>query len=162
MGISGRDGTIFRYKWNGTNGTSTFTISDSEINDIAITNGVISVNGVKQSPTVSGAAGKTDTGHVYVGRTVSNDYASRCAYGWWAYVVLYGKDGEELLNYIPVKRVADDAVGFYDSVKKSFVPSYGSVPFTAGTVTNETPIVAVNSRSAAFTAKIPGLIVVVK
>ena len=163
MGISGRDGTIFRYKWNGTNGTSTFTISDSEINDIAITNGVISVNGVKQSPTVSGAAGKTDTGHVYVGRTVSNDYASRCAYGWWAYVVLYGKDGEELLNYIPVKRVADDAVGFYDSVKKSFVPSYDSVPFTAGTVTNETPIVAVNSRSAAFTvATIPGIMVIVK
>ena len=100
---------------------------------------------------------------MYIGRTVSNDYANRYAYGWWSYVVLYDADGEALLDCIPAKRVADNEVGFYDRVKKSFVPSSGTDSFIAGTVTNETPTVAVNSCSTAFTVTtIPGIMVIVK
>ena len=158
------NGTTLRYKWNGNNGSSTFTISNSEINDIAFTNGIININGTVQAPTVSGAAGGNgnENGYIRIGRTFNNDYADRYAYGWWSYVVFYGADGEILLDYIPAKRVADNEVGFYDRVKKSFVPSSGTDTFIAGTVTNETPTVAVNSCSAAFKASTPGFIVIVE
>jgi hypothetical protein len=80
-------------------------------------------------------------------------------YGWWSHVSLDDEDGNRILDYIPAQRVSDNKVGFYDRATKSFVTSSGTGNFTAGTVTNDTPVSVANSCSATFVANIPGLII---
>jgi hypothetical protein len=77
-------------------------------------------------------------------------------------VSLDDASGNRILDYIPVQRVSDGKVGFYDRVTLSFVTSSGTDDFTAGTVTDNTPVMAVNSVSAPLqVTSFPGLIIVV-
>ena len=73
------------------------------------------------------------------------------------------KDGYKILDYVPVQRVADGKVGFYDRATLSFVTSTGTGNFTAGTVTDDTPVTAVNAVSPPYKVSgIPGLLIIVK
>ena len=70
--------------------------------------------------------------------------------------------GNRILDYIPVQRVSDGKVGFYDRATLSFVTSSGTDDFTAGTVTDNTPVTAVNSVSAPLqVTKVPGFIITI-
>ena len=61
------------------------------------------------------------------------------------------------------QRASDNTVGFYDRATLTFMPSSGSTAFNAGTVTNDTPVVAVNASSAAWeVTDIQGLIILFK
>ena len=80
--------------------------------------------------------------------------------GWWSHVSFDDGEGNRILDYVPVQRVADGKVGFYDRVASTFVASSGAGDFTAGAVADETPTAAVNSCSAALTVKtIAGLVI---
>ena len=72
------------------------------------------------------------------------------------------KDDNAIFDAIPVLRASDNTVGFYDRATLTFMPSSGSTAFTAGTVTNDTPVVAVNGVSEPFTTKFSGLIIMFK
>ena len=60
------------------------------------------------------------------------------------------------------QRASDNTVGFYDRATLTFMPSSGSTAFNAGTVTNDTPVVAVNGVSEPFTPEFSGLIIIFK
>jgi hypothetical protein len=90
-------------------------------------------------------------------------YTTYSLYGWWSHVSFDDKDGYKILDYVPVQRVADGKVGFYDRATLSFVTSTGTGNFTAGTVTDDTPVTAVNAVSPPYKVSgIPGLLIIVK
>lgn len=149
------------------NGTDRPSVNTDSINEVAFTNSIVMVNGtminkMSTSKLALGGSGKAIT----IGTTtdvVGGNYPNRFLYGWWSHVSFYDVDDNTLLDYIPVQRVSDSKVGFYDRATKSFVTSSGTGNFTAGTVTNETPVVAVNASSSAWKVDgIQGLIILFK
>ena len=113
--------------WTGKN----ITDYSSKINDIAVTNTVLTVDGeLKYSGLVTspiGTAGDLTKRTMTVG--CINGFAQRYAKGYWSYLQLDNSDGSLMLDYIPVQRVSDDKVGFYDRVTHTFVMPSGT--FTA-------------------------------
>ena len=169
--VIGMNGTnLDSWFWVGYNirsGTDTRpSVSTNSINEVAFTNKVITVNDTKVYSVSSvrslGGSGKAIT----IGTTtdvVGGNNPSRFLYGWWSHVSFYDVDDNTLLDYIPVQRVSDSKVGFYDRATKSFVTSSGTGSFTAGTVTNDTPVVSVNASSSAWKVDgIQGLIILFK
>ncbi|MBO6121452.1 MAG: hypothetical protein J6Q49_06290 [Kiritimatiellae bacterium] len=149
------------------NGTDRPSVNTDSINEVAFTNSIVMVNGtminkMSTSKLALGGSGKAIT----IGTTtdvVGGNNPNRFLYGWWSHVSFYDVDDNTLLDYIPVQRVSDSKVGFYDRATKSFVTSSGTGNFTAGTVTNETPVVAVNASSSAWKVDgIQGLIILFK
>ena len=67
---------------------------------------------------------------IYVG--TSTVIPDRQAYGWWYYVQMWDLNGEPLIDYVPAKRVADGAVGFYDRVSGQLIVSDAGGVFTPG------------------------------
>ena len=148
------------------------------INEYVFTNRVFSLNGNVNTAKLSGKESvpwpsvepmaTNMTYNVYLGRCGHNKDATNAnscyaIFGWWSHVSLEDADGNNLIDYIPVQRVSDNKVGFYDRASLSFVTSSGSGTFTAGNVTNDTPVVAVNASSAAWeVTDIQGLIIIFK
>jgi hypothetical protein len=138
-------------------------VSTSEINEAAFTNRVFSLGGVafKTGLPVGAVAKVTDAysgANMYLGRGAKT---ASYMYGWWSHVSFDDASGNRILDYIPVQRVSDGKVGFYDRATFSFVTSSGTGDFTVGTVTDNTPVTAVNSVSAPLqVTSIPGLIIV--
>ena len=136
------------------NGTDRPSVNTNSINEVAFTNSIVMVNGtminkMSTSKLPLGGSGRAIT----IGTTtdvVGGSFPNRFLYGWWSHVSFYDVDDNTLLDYIPVKRVSDGKVGFYDRASLSFVASSGTGSFTAGTVTNDTPVVSVNASSAAW------------
>ena len=148
------------------NGSDRPSVNTNSINEVAFTNKVITVNDTTVYSVSSvrslGSSGKAIT----IGTTtdvVGGNNPNRFLYGWWSHVSFYDVDDNTLLDYIPVQRVSDAKVGFYDRASLSFVTSSGTGDFTAGNVTNDTPVVAVNASSAAWeVTDIQGLIIFVE
>ena len=114
-------------------------ISINSINDVAFINGVFTVNGVRvNSESLEGPAGESEA-DMFLG-TWAVTY--RFLYGWWSYARFDDAQGNAILDYIPVQRIADDAMGFYDRATGKFVLSTGGGAFTAGTVTNSLAAIA--------------------
>ena len=146
-------------------GTARPTVSTEQINEYAYTNRVFTLDGtVFKSGLAAGAVGTTANamylGTAYIVKTPGYSKGTRYLRGWWSHVSFDDADGNRILDYIPVQRVSDNKVGFYDRATLSFVASSGTGNFTAGTVTDDTPVTAVNSVSAALqVASIPGFII---
>ena len=81
-------------------------------------------------------------------------------YGWWSHVSFDDASGERIIDYVPVKRAWDDAVGFFDRVSGKFVTSTGSDGFMAGPVREGPPIVCIKGADTFRVATIPGLIII--
>ena len=148
----------FRFLWRGENYDKGDNKVDTDtINEYAFTNSVCTLNGTIQQTGLTAGAISTNGHSVFLGRC---SYTTYSLYGWWSHVSFDDKDGNRILDYIPVQRASDGKIGFYDRATKSFVTSSGTGNFTAGTAVDDTPVVAVNSRSPALAVKtIPGLVI---
>ncbi len=114
------------------------TVSGERINHYAFTNTVFTVDGTayKTGLAANAAVGKTGLdmclGTAYSTQNGTST-ATRYLRGMWSYVQFDGQDGSLSLDYVPVKRVSDGKVGFWDRATKTFVTSSGSKDFEAGT-----------------------------
>ena len=134
----------------------------SLINEIAFTNGVFTLNGEIVNPDIgTGLPVGTKGRQMDVG-TASHYQNSNAMYGWWSHVSFDDADGNRILDYIPVKRTVDDAVGFWDRVTKRFVTSFGSGGFTAGSVKDEPPVLFTTAAGTFRVSTIPGIMIIVK
>ena len=155
------------YRGDKFKGAARPTVSTERINEYAYTNKVATLDGtVFKSGLEAGAVGTTGydmyLGTAYVVKTSGYTAGTRYLRGRWSHVSFDDADGNRILDYIPVQRVSDGKVGFYDRATLSFVTSFGKDSFSAGTVTNDTPVTAVNSVSSALRVCYPGLIISVK
>ena len=152
--------TVWMYRGYYDNKNKPSAKTDS-INEYAFTNGVFTLNGTiiannlnnQAPPNHPNAVSTNETYNINIGR--SPNAATGMAFGWWSHVSFDDASGNRILDYIPVQRVSDGKVGFYDRATLTFVTSSGTDDFTAGTVTNDTPVVAVNASSA--TCKVTGI-----
>jgi len=94
--------------------------------------------------------------------TAYNYRNSNAMFGWWSHVSFDSADGGLILDYIPVKRASDDAVGFWDRVTKKFLTSFGTGGFMAGSLKDEPPVVFVRSSRVFTVTTIPGIMIVIK
>ena len=134
----------------------------SLINEIAFTNGVFTLDGEVVNSTIgTGLSVGTQGRQMNIG-TASHYQNSNALYGWWSHVSFDGADGGRILDYIPVKRASDDAVGFWDRVTKRFMASSGTGGFTAGSLKDEPSVVFVRSSRVFTVTTIPGLMIVIK
>ena len=118
-------------------GTSRPGVSTTSINDCAFTNRVVTINGVNlKTDLAAGSVGYTGY-NMLVGAAIAYGTTYRRHNGWWSYVRFDDADGNALVDYIPVQRVADGKVGFYDRATGRFVGNSGTGAFGAGTVTND-------------------------
>ena len=134
----------------------------SKINEIAFTNGVFTLDGeIVNSDIGTGLPVGTKGRQMDIG-TASHYQNSNAMYGWWSHVSFDGADGGRILDYIPVKRASDDAVGFWDRVTKRFMTSFGTGGFTAGTLKDEPSFVFVRSSRVFTVTTLPGVMIVIK
>ena len=137
----------------------------NELNEVAFTNQTFTLNGetIRNHNLPAGSVG-TSTTNLFIGKCGRGLYVNnRYFYGHWSHVSFDDKDGYKILDYVPVQRVADGKVGVYDRATLSFVTSTGTGNFTAGTVTDDTHVVAVNAVSPPYKVSgIPGLLIIVK
>ena len=132
----------------------------SKINEFAFTNGVCTVNGgVVNSSLGAGLAVGTQDKPITIGAS-NADRGTQAIYGWWSHVSFDDASGERIIDYVPVKRAWDDAVGFFDRVTGKFVTSTGSDGFMAGPVREGPPIVCIKGADTFRVATIPGLIII--
>ena len=142
------------------------TVSTTQINEYAYTNTVFTVDGVTyETGLADNAPVGTTTTNLYLGtahivRTSGYTSGTRYLRGWWSHVSFDDASGNKILDYIPVQRVSDNKVGFYDRATLSFVTSSGTGNFTAETGTDDTAVTAINSVSAALqVTSVPGFII---
>ena len=134
----------------------------SLINEIAFTNGVFTLDGEIISSNIGvGQPVGTQGREMSIG-TAFNYRNSNAMYGWWSHVSFDGADGGRILDYVPVKRASDDAVGFWDRVTKRFMARSGTGGFTAGALKDEPPVVFVRSSRVFTVTTIPGVMIVIK
>ena len=157
---NGKELHHFRFFWRG----KSYDKGDNRVNidglnEYAFTNRVCTLNGVIQQSELSAGAISTNNHNVFLGKC---SYTTYSLYGWWSHVSLDDASGNRILDYIPVQRVSDGKVGFYDRATLSFVTSSGTGDFTAGTVTDNTPVMAVNSVSVPLqVTSFPGLSIII-
>ena len=154
----GKDLHRFRFIWRGVSfDKGDNRVETGKINEYAFTKGVCTLNGVLQQSDLASGSISTNDHKVFLGRCCYTTYS---LHGWWSHVSFDDGEGNRILDYVPVQRVADGKVGFYDRVASTFVASSGAGDFTAGAVADETSTAAVNSCSAALTVKtIAGLVI---
>ena len=71
-------------------------------------------------------------------------------------------DGNRILDYIPVKRATDDAVGFWDRASRRFLTSSGTGGFTAGPVKDAYQVVFEKVAQTFVVSTIPGMVITVR
>ena len=143
-------------------GVSSSINDASLINEIAFTNGMFTLNGaIVNSNIGAGLPVGTQGRQMSVG-TAYNYRNSNAMFGWWTHVSFDSADGGLILDYIPVKRASDDAVGFWDRVTKKFLTSFGTGGFMAGSLKDEPPVVFVRSSRVFTVTTIPGVMIVIK
>ncbi len=156
-------------KWRGSDVTPRPTVKygypeddpdTSKINEFAFTNGVYTVDGtVVTSSLGAGLSVGTQTNRLSIGASTA-DRGAQSMYGWWSHVSFDDADGDRLLDYVPVKRAADDTVGFYDRATQKFVTSTGKDGFLAGPVSEGSPIVCIKGAGTFRVTTIPGMIII--
>ena len=111
------------------------SVRTDSINEAVFANRKFTLNGsTVRSNLAEGSVGTLDI-NICLGRIPGN--ADRFHYGWWSHVSFDDADGQRILDYIPVQRLGDNKVGFFDRATTNFVVSTGGGEFNAGTVTNE-------------------------
>ena len=138
--------------------------STTSINEIAFTNRVFTLDGKKVFGTLAAGSVGISTSNISIGRCGGDWPGQRYFYGHWSHVSFDDADGNKILDYVPVQRVASDGtlgkVGFYDRATKTFVTSTGTGDFTAGAVKDDEEVVSYNSVSAAAEVNgIPGFMI---
>lgn len=120
----------------------------SQINEFAFTNGMFTLNGTTRNSSLGTdvAVGDAKCG-IRIGTTY-NDAGSAAMWGCWSHVSFDGADGGRILDYIPVKRASDNAVGFWDRVTKRFMARSGSGGFTAGSPKDAPPSFSSGRRAS--------------
>ena len=143
----------------------------SQINNVAATNGVFTLEGKladyngtarTTSKFTVGTAFGSSTNNVWMGWD-GNPASYNCAQsGFWSYLQMDDKDGNLILDLIPATRNSDGTVGFYDRTRGSFVVPVGNTAATAGTVTDAS-YAPVNAVGAPFRVSgLPGLTIIVR
>ena len=160
------NGVVWRGDWWSEKPTVKYGTSDApdtaKINEFALTNGVCTIDGViiksgLETGLSVGANGvRMDIGTAY------NYQNSNAMYGWWSHVSFDDASGNKILDYIPVKRASDNAVGFWDRVIKQFVVSSGTGGFSAGSVKDEPPIFFVTAAQSFTVKSMPGTMIVIR
>ncbi|MGN0845846.1 MAG: hypothetical protein ACI4RA_00500, partial [Kiritimatiellia bacterium] len=126
-------------------------VSKTAINEVDISQAGFAVNGSILKAGLNAATLGATGGNIYIGR---GSMDSRHQAGWWSHLKLEGVDGGNLIDYVPVQRVGDGKVGFYDRVGNRFVGPSGSGAMAAGTVTNESAAI-VHRRSGSLRLRLP-------
>lgn len=135
----------------------------SKLNEFAFTNGVFTVNGaVVNSSLGAGVAAGTQGKILTVGASTSDSGAGKGMFGWWSHVSFDDADGNRILDYIPVKRATDDAVGFWDRASRRFLTSSGTGGFTAGPASDAPQVVFEKVAQTFVVSTIPGMVITVR
>jgi hypothetical protein len=100
--------------------------SSDAFHDIIITNTYVQVDGTQT--TLTNTSEFTIDTPLYL--FASQDDLSRKFRGSIAKFQIFDEDDNILLNYIPVVRVEDDAVGMYDTVTNTFFTNAGTGTFS--------------------------------
>ena len=114
-------------------------VKTDSINEVVFANRTFTLNGSTVTPTSpqttipAGSVGVSGR-NMYLGRWQID---GRYLFGWWSHVSFQDVNGENLIDYIPVKRTVDGKVSFYDRVSNRFVESAGGGMFTAGETVGE-------------------------
>ena len=127
------------------------TVSKTAINEVALSQAGLVVNGQTMQAGLTAATLGSTGANIYMGR---GNPDARHQTGWWSHIEIAGADGRNLIEYVPVQRVADARVGFYDRVGGRFVGSSGSGSMGAGTVTNDLETI-VHQRSDVLRPYLP-------
>ncbi len=146
----GAAGTYFRFE--GANSTTKFnfcaedtnnnymykaaTLSATDKNIVVARNNTITVNDAKLATNYRTAPIGRKGARVRL-NTLSPNTANDHSFGWWYYLKIWGEDGRLLIDFIPVRRTADNVVGFYDLAEKRFVTPTGGGAYGAGAVVDE-------------------------
>lgn len=107
-------------------------LSATDKNTVVARNNAITVNGTKLADYrtapigLKGARVRLNTKNP----STANDHS----FGWWYYLKIWGEDGRLLIDFVPVRRTSDNAVGFYNQAEKLFVTPTGGGAYGAGTV----------------------------
>lgn len=121
------------------------TVSRTSINEAVFSQAAVVVNGVTKKTGLPNAVFGTTGANLYLGRgSIDNRHQA----GWWSHLELAGAEGQNLVEFVPVRRAGDGKVGFYDRVSNAFVGPSGSGEIGAGTVTNAS-VTVVHARATA-------------
>ena len=135
----------------------------SKLNEFAFTNGVFTVNGATVNSSLGAGAAAGKQGKILtVGASTSDSGAGKGMFGWWSHVSFDDADGNRILDYIPVKRATDDAVGFWDRASRRFLTSSGTGGFTAGPASDAPQVVFEKVAQTFVVSTIPGMVVTVR
>lgn len=104
-------------------------------NDLVIRDGSVDMNGTAVGEAYSSGVVGSSGANIFLGRAADTTSVIRQD---WYYLKLYGTDGLPVRDYVPAKRLSDDAVGFFDKVDNSFSLSSGDASFIAGSTVIET------------------------
>ena len=137
--ISGKmdDGTIAHWKganlymrWNGVDYGYIFQniLSTTDVKEIAVTNGIASINGEgcsfqKNNGPISGAMGTVDK-TVLLSAAWNGSSVERYMDAYWYAATLFGADGSALVDLVPAK--VDDTPKFYDKVSNTYIAITGN------------------------------------
>ena len=112
--------------------TSGGVVDLGRLNDVAVTNGVFTINGARvcDAPGAFASAG----GNVFLfnNSTYNNSNNKRPARGRCSYFRAYDVNGILLCDLVPAKRDADEMVGLYDRISGDFLVDKAGGNFTAG------------------------------
>ncbi len=137
--ISGKldDGTIAHWnganlymRWKGVDYGYIFPniLSTTEVKEIAVANGIASINGEgcsfpKNNGPISGAMGTVDN-TVLLSAAWNGTSVERYMDAYWYAATLYGADGSALVDLVPAK--VDDTPKFYDKVSNKYIAIIGN------------------------------------
>ena len=148
--ISGKmdDGTIAHWKgadlymrWKGVDYGYIFPniLSTTELKEIAVTNGIASINGEgcyfpKNNGPISGAMG-TEAKTVLLSAAWNGTSVERYMDAYWYSATLYGNDGSALVDLVPAK--VDDTPKFYDKVSNTYIAITGNATASGDVVATD-------------------------
>ena len=148
--ISGKsdDGTIAHWnganlymRWKGVDYGYIFPniLSTTEVKEIAVTNGIASINGEgcsfpKNNGPISGAMGTEDK-TVLLSAAWNDTSVERYMDAYWYSATLYGNDGSALVDLVPAK--VDDTPKFYDKVSNTYIAITGNATASGDVVATD-------------------------
>lgn len=119
-------------RWNGSDKEHDYgyifqdILSTTEVKEIAVTNGIASINGERcYNGSISGPMGTVDK-TVLLSAAWEKDSTSVGRYmdAYWYSATLYGNDGSALVDLVPAK--VDDTLKFYDKVSNTYIAITGN------------------------------------
>ncbi|MBR2939872.1 MAG: hypothetical protein IKC14_01025, partial [Kiritimatiellae bacterium] len=114
-------------------------LSTTDVKEIAVTNGIASINGAgcsfpKNNGPISGAMG-TDAKTVLLSAAWKGTSVERYMDAYWYSATLYGNDGSALVDLVPAK--VDDTPKFYDKVSNTYIAITGNATASGDVVATD-------------------------